>query len=452
MKKYILCSLFLIGSLSVFAQKQCTLQECLKYALDNNLDLKKKALDVKLSNADKVQSYFEMVPTATAEANYARVDGLDYNYSNSKYEDAQVTNGQLSLSGQVTLFHGFALVNNARSARYDFERAKADLAVEQKNISIRIMVKYIDVLFKRDLFNAAKQQSQISLQQRLKGEENYRLGGLSTSEFLELKALHSRSMADEVSYGNQYKINLLELAQFLDISDVQTFDVATPGSMDSTLSLNLPDLESILATSRNQFPEIKSVNSSLRQKEVSYYAALGRLSPRFYAGYDFRTWCADNGIDATKDSNDPTRMYPAYSYRDQIDANLRNTYFVGVSIPILDRFSAQTARAKSHINLKNARINSEQIENAVTKELMSTYLETNGAWSNYQAAKEKFEASSAAWDAAKEMFELGGVSSIDLGIARKNQFEAETNLINSKYNFILRKKMLDYYLGTPLAL
>ena len=448
MKRYILCSLFLIGSSSIFAQKQWTLQECLQYAADNNLELKKKALEIKLSNADKVQSYFEMIPTATADANYARVDGLDYNYNPpAHYENAVVINGQLSLSGEVTLFHGFALVNDARAARYDYERAKADLAVEQKNISIRIMVKYVDVLFKRDLYNAATQQSEISLQQLAKGEETYRLGGLSSSEFLELKAQNSRSVADVVSYKNQYQLNLIELAQFLDVDSVQTFSIATPNAIDASLSLGITNLDSVLSNSRNQFPEIKSVNNLVRAREMNYYAALGRLTPRFYAGYNYRTWFADNGVSAKSGT-----FYPKFGYRDQIDENLRKTLYVGVSIPILNRFSAQTARSKSRINLKSARYSSEQTENAVTKELMSSYLEMNGAWSNYQAAKEKFDATSASWDAAKEKYELGGISSIDLGMARKNQFEAETNLINSKYNFILRKKILDYYLGAPLSL
>ncbi len=452
MKNYILCFLFLLVSLSVFAQKQWTLSECLRYATDNNLELKKKALEINLSKADKTQSYFEMVPTAVAGGSYALVNGLDYNYNAGMYENARVANGQLSLSGEVTLFHGFALVNDVRAAHYDYERAKADLAVEQKNISIRIMVKYIDVLFKRDLYTASKQQTEISEQQKIKGEEIYSLGGISNAEFLELKAQFARSLADEVSYKNQYQLNLLELAQFLDIADAQSFEVASPNLTDSSLSAILPDLAALEANSRVQFPEIKSASNQVRVKEMNYYAAIGRLTPRFYAGYNYNTWFADNGIDANKANNDPTRMYPSYSYRDQIDANLRKTIYVGVSIPILNKYSAQTARTKSKISLKYAEHSYEQVENSVTKELTSTFLETTGAWSNFQAATEKFDATSASWEAAREKFELGGISSIDLGIARKNQFEAETNLINSKYNFILRKKILDYYMGEPLSL
>ena len=254
-------------------------------------------------------------------------------------------------------------------------------------------------------------------------------------------------MADEVTYKNQYQINLIELAQFLDINDVQSFDVANPTSSDSTITLSLPVLDSVMANSKDQFPEIKASNNLVRSREMSYYSALGNLMPRFYAGYNYRTWFADNGVSSQNGSH-----YPSFSYHDQIDENLRKTYYVGVSIPILNRFSAQTTLAKSQINLKNARFSYEQVENSVTKELMSSYLETNGAWSNYQAAREKFDATSAAWDASKEKFDLGGISTIELGIARKNQFEAETNLINSKYNFILRKKILDYYMGVPLAL
>lgn len=449
MKKCLLLILLFASSFSLFAQKQWTLQECLQYALDNNLDLKKKALDVKLSKADKVQSYFEMVPTISVSSNYARVDGLAYNYNATpaKYENAIVINGDASLSGEVTLFHGFALVNDARAAQYDYERAKADLAVEQKNLSLRIMVKYIDVLFKRDLYFAAKQQSEISQQHLLKGTETYNLGGISNAEYLELKAQYSRNIADEVSYRNQYEQNKIELAQYLDVDSVLTFDVATPSFLDSISTLELPAIDSVLTNSRNQFPEMKVVDKTVRVREMSYYAALGRITPRFYAGYNYSTWIADNAY-----NQETSKFYPDYSYRSQMDNNLKNIIYVGVSIPILNKFTAQTALAKSKINLKNAKFSYEQTDNAVTKELMNSYLETNGAWSNYQAAKEKFDATSAAWDAAKEKFELGGVSSIDLGIARKNQFEAETNLINSKYNFVLRKKILDYYMGIPLSL
>ena len=125
---------------------------------------------------------------------------------------------------------------------------------------------------------------------------------------------------------------------------------------------------------------------------------------------------------------------------------------MGVSIPILNKYSAQTARTKSKISLKYAEHSYEQVENCVIKELTSTFLETTSAWSNFQTVTEMFDATLASWEAAREKFELGGISSIDLGIARKNQFEAETNLINSKYNFILRKKILDYYMGEPLSL
>ncbi len=447
MRKYFFLVMLLSCGSSLFAQKQWTLEECLQYAIDNNLELKKKALEVKLSKADKVQSYFEMVPTIIASGNVSQVNGLDYNYNTSKYENAKVSNGQLNLSGDVTLFHGFALVNDARAARYDFERAKADLAVEQKNLSIRIMVKYIDVQFKRDLYSAAKQQSEIAKQQLLKGAAIFDLGGLSNAEYLELKAQCSRTMADEVSYKNQYQQNSIDLAQYLDVDSVLTFDVAAPPSLDSLAVFELPTMEYVLANSKNQFPEITAVDKALRVREMNYNAALGRMTPRFYAGYSYSTWFADNGVSAK------TRvMYPDFGYRDQIDENLRKTYFVGVSIPILNRYTAHTALYKSKINLKNAKYSYEQTENSVTKEVMNSYLETNGAWSNYEAAKQKFEATTAAWDAAKEKFDLGDLSSIDFGIAQKNQFEAATNFINSKYNFILRKKILDYYMGVPLAL
>lgn len=435
-----------MASVGAFGQKQWTLDDCLKYALDNNLQYKRAELEVKLGSTNATQSIMNMVPTISADGTYSRVRGLDYNYNTSKYEDAQVEGGDLSLAGSVTLFQGFTLINSARASRYDFEKAKASLATERKNLSLNIMVKYIDVLFKRDLYKATLQQESISKQNLEKEENLYNLGGVSNAEYLEIKAQYARSAADVVSYQNQYQLVLVDLAQLLEVPDVMNFNIASPASVDTTLSNDLPQLDAVLAEKDSWFPELKVAQNNMRARELNYHAALGQLSPRFYLGYNFSTWFADNGISAKTGT-----MYPSFTYRDQIDENLRKTYYIGVSIPILDKFSAQTNRTRKKIAYNDAKYSYQQTVNAATKEVINAYLEATGAWNNYVASKEKLDASTAAWNAAKEKYDLGSASSIDLGIAQKNLFEATTNFINSKYSYVLRKKILDYYQGKPLA-
>ncbi len=438
-----------MASVGAFGQRQWTLDDCLKYALDNNLQYKRAELEVKLGSTNVTQSIMNMVPTISADGTYSRVRGLDYNYNTSKYEDAQVEGGNLSLAGSVTLFQGFALINSARASRYDFEKAKASLATERKNLSLNIMVKYIDVLFKRDLYKATLQQESISKQNLEKEENLYNLGGVSNAEYLEIKAQYARSAADVVSYQNQYQLVLVDLAQLLEVPDVMSFNIASPTSMDTTLINDLPQLNGVLAEKDSWFPELKVARNNMKARELNYYSALGELAPRLFFSYSLSSWFADNATDP----RDPTGMtsYPAYSYQSQINDNRLRSISVGLSIPILDRFSAQTNRARKKIAYNDAKYSYQQTVNAATKEVINAYLEATGAWNNYVASKEKLDASTAAWNAAKEKYDLGAASSIDLGIAQKNLFEATTNFINSKYSYVLRKKILDYYQGKPLA-
>lgn len=450
MRKSILFVLALMASVGVFGQKQWTLDDCLKYALDNNLQYKRAELAVKLGSANAAQSVMEMVPTLSGDASYGKAIGRAYNYNANSYQDATVNGGSLSLSGSVTLFQGFSLVNGARASRYDFEKAKASLATERKNLSLNIMVKYIDVLFKRDLYKAAEQQEAISKQDLDKEENLYNLGGVSNAEYLEIKAQYARSAADVVSYQNQYQLVLVDLAQLLEVPDVMNFNIASPSSVDTTLTNDLPQLDGVLAEKDSWFPELKVAQNNMKAREMNYYSTLGGLAPRLFFSYSLSSWYSDNATDP----RDPTGMttYPAYSYKSQINDNRLRSISVGLSIPILDRFTAQTNRARKKIAYNDAKLSYQQTVNAATKEVINAYLEATGAWNNYVASKDKFEASSAAWNATKEKYDLGAASSIDLGIAQKNLFEATTNFINSKYSYVLRKKILDYYQGKPLTL
>jgi len=448
-KKNIFIFVFLAYG-QVFSQKLWTLDDCLKYALDNNIQYKRAELEVKLSSANATQSIMEMVPTLSGDASYGKAIGRAYNYNTNSYQDATVNSGSLSLSGSVTLFQGFSLVNGARASRYDFEKAKASLATERKNLSLNIMVKYIDVLFKRDLYKAAVQQEAISKQDLEKEENLFNLGGVSNAEYLEIKAQYARSSADVVSYQNQYQLVLIDLAQLLEIPDVIGFNIATPASVDSSLSYDLSPMDSVLAEKDSWFPEIKVAQNNMRAREMNYYSAIGQFSPRFYLGYSMSSWFADNAADP----RDPTgkTIYPTYDYQRQVNDNRLKVISIGLSIPILDRFSAQTNKTRKRIAYNDARYSYQQTVNAATKEVINAYMEANGAWNNYMAAKDKIEASDAAWNATKEKYDLGSASSIELGIAQKNLFEATTNYINSKYSYVLRKEILDYYQGKPLTL
>ena len=125
------------------------------------------------------------------------------------------------------------------------------------------MVKYIDVLFKRDLYKAAVQQEAISKQDLEKEENLFNLGGVSNAEYLEIKAQYARSSADVVSYQNQYQLVLIDLAQLLEIPDVIGFNIATPASVDSSLSYDLSPMDSVLAEKDSWFPEIKVAQNNM---------------------------------------------------------------------------------------------------------------------------------------------------------------------------------------------
>ena len=437
---------------SITAQKLWTLEECINYAFENNLNIKQSVLNVESADYDVTQSKYNIVPSLNASASQNFGWGRSPDPQTNIYATQQTQNTFFNVSSDVTLFNGLQQLNNIRKAQFDYLAGKYDSDKIRNDISLNIAAAYLLILFNIELVNNSQRQVDISNEQISRTEKQVEAGAVARGSLYDIQAQGAAEEANLIANKNKLMLSYLDLMQLLDIEGTMDFDIEKP-NLEITAKPSLLPPEMIFNKSVNIMPEIKGAEVRVESAGRTLAISKGARSPRIFASGSFGTLFSDQILEKTGETPAGIPIYgDTRPFSDQFVDNRDGSVLLGISIPIFNGYQVSTNIKKSKIYYENLNLELELEKNVLRKNIESAYADAIAAYQTYISRQKSVDAFTESFKYIDEKFNVGMVNSTDYNVVKIQLANAEADLASSKFDYIFKTKILDFYLGRSFTL
>ncbi len=441
-------SLFAFG-INANAQKLWTLEECIAYAYENNIEIQQSKLSVNAADHDLLQSKYNMVPSLNASTSHSFGWGRSFDQSANRYASNNTQQSYFSLNSQVTLFNGMQLINNVRQKQFDYLAEKYTSDKIRNDMSLNVAASYLLILFNIELVNNAQRQVDISVEQIDRTKKQVDAGAVARGSLYDIEAQGAADDANLVSAKNKLLLAYLDLMQLLDIEANNEFDIDKPVFEIIGTPTLLP-AEMIYNKSVMIMPEIKSAEYKVESALRGLSIVKGMRSPRLYATSSYGT----NFSDQLMKSYIPGQ--PGYnemmSFDEQFKENRNGTLSIGLSIPIFNGYQVSTNIKKSEIIYESVSLGLESEKLRLRKNIEAAYADAVASYQTFISRQKSVDAFGSSFQYTEEKFNIGLVNSTDYNVVKIQLANAEADLASSKFDYIFKTKILDFYLGRSMSL
>jgi len=470
--KLITCILLLSTGMALGQTKKWTLKECIDYALENNISIKQAELDLKNNEIDKSDAIGNFLPNISARTSHSWNIGLNQNITTGLLENltTQFTSAGVNLG--VDVFNGLQNVNRLRRANLTILAGRYRLDNMKDDISLQVANAYLQVLFNRENLAVAKAQYAVTEQDLKRTVELVESGVVPRGDLLEIEATAATQEQQIVNNENLLRLARISLAQLLLIDDYENFDVADEDYLipkSVILDNSAKTIYRKALTFRNDI-KLSEINVSIAESDLKI--AKGGMLPNVSAFYNYDTRASNQDIivGSELDPDNPTRpvgivestnenvvaprfrniVGPADPLFAQFSRNDGHVFGLQLNVPILNGFSSRNNVRRSKINVERSKYQFKQDKLDLENTINQAWNDTRGSLKSYEAAEKTLTSRKEAFQYAKERFSVGLMNSFDFSQAQARLENAEAELIRTKYDYIFRLKVLEFYFGIPL--
>ena len=437
-KALLFISVMLLTGSVVMAQKQWTLQDCIDYAMANNITLQKSKLQKESATEDLKGAKAALLPTLSASTNQSlgyqpwKDTGMAYvtNGTVNTKVDKTSYNGSYSLSGQWTVWNGNRNINTVKLDQFSEEQAELQAQETANSIQERIAQIYSQILYLAENVKVNEQMLETSLKNEERGQEMVKVGKMSKADLAQLSAQRANDEYSIVEAKSQLMNYKLQLKQLLEITDNEQFDVAIPEIGDDQVLAQIPEMQTVYEQALLSRPEIERLQLAIKSSDVSVSIAKAGWMP---------------SVNLTGGITTSTNSLSGTDWGSQIKSNVNTSLGVGVTMPIYDGRSTKTAVNKAKISQLQAQLNLQDQQKTLYSDIQQYWL---NAWTNqqkYQAAKSSVESAQQSYDLLSEQFRLGLKNIVELMTGKDNLLSAQQNQLQSKYLALYNQQMLEFY-------
>lgn len=476
--KGLLIVILLFGAFQVSAQNEnelWTLEECLDYALENNINLKRSRLNMQSSEVEFNQSRYNLLPSVNANSSYGFNWGRSIDPTTNQFLTRRIEFASAGANANLTLFSGMQLINSVRQSEHELHASTFDVEATKNQVMLNIIQLYTNVIFNKELLENSKAQLANTNQELLRVTKQVEVGALAKADQLDLEAQQATNELDVIQQENNLAFSLLQLKQALQLPSDQPFDVIVPEELDTEiLTEPMPDYsaDEIYDIASESLPEFKAAKERIEAADVSVRIARGGFYPSLNLTAGLRTNYSDaagqrfvpdntvneevvQGLRTAQSGEQIVRAVPggsfeAVDFTEQFDENLSRSLSVGLNIPIFNNFNQRSNLQRAQINQQSAELTLEETKNTVRQDIETAHNDVIAAAKSYAAARKQVDAREEAFRMIDKRYKAGAASLIEYQLSENRLFQARSDLLRSKYDYIFRMKILDFYLGNPL--
>ncbi len=441
MKQYFFIPAFLLVGLIVSAQeKKWTLQECVSHALEHNITVQQTENSLLINEQDILAAKGGFLPSVSGGLGQRMSIGSGFDPVTNQRINNQTTHSfNYNLSVNQDVFNGFRTLNLYKQSRLNQEITNLELARIKDDISLNVVNAYLNVLFNKENLETAKAQNDFSEKQLQQVKDLVEAGVQPRANIFDAEATLSRDSQQVTIAENNFDLALLTLSQLLQVPFngfyVEIIDVETPS--EAILYDNVSPILDYALENRN---EIKIAKKNIENAELNTEISKSGYLPSVSFGYGFGSVWSESKNDFAKQA-----------YFRELDLNKGHNFNLNVNIPIFSRFQNKTAVAKSKIRESNSKLSLDQAKLDLESNIQRAYTDAQAALKAYIAAKRSLESQELAFENSKERYDIGSMTSFDLEQSRVQLINSQASLINAKYDFVFKTKVLDFYMGKSLT-
>lgn len=437
---YIFTPIFLFLTPSLNAQQQeWTLEECINYAYKHNIQLARSENQIEMSKLAVQQAKNDRLPSLSGSASFNRGYGRTIDYTTNGYTTRSSSSGSYGIGSSISLFSGFQKKHRIEKGKIDLQASLLEIEKLKEDLALNITSFYLNILYAKERLQVAKDNLTIREAQIKRMEAMIQAGTKPEGDLLEQQSQIAKAESTVIDAENTLMLNYLTLYQVLEIKENEEFLIAEPkvdmleNADNNTLNFTQTILErpSIKAYDYR----IASAHKDIQIIRSGYYPSLN-LSGNIGSGYSNQAMRGNNRI----------------SFSDQYELNLSKSWGVSLSIPIFNKFAIRTQVKNAVLQLKNIELQKREEENHIYKELQQAQTNAIVALKKYQAQEKATKALKETFRYVEEKYQLELISNFDYNEALNNLTNANSEMIQAKYEYIFRTKILEYYNGKPLTL
>jgi outer membrane protein len=439
----------------VFAQQKVwTLDECIFYAIDNNIQIKQQDLQTKYQKNALDLSKYKLLPSlnGSGSQNYSWGRSLDqttYRYT----EDQRVISNNFYVGGSMNIFNGLQNYNSIKKYEYELLAGEQDLQNIKENISLTVALNYLQILLNKELATATNEQLQITLQQIEKTRKLVDAGSAARGNLLQIEAQAAQEELQLINIRNQLDLSYLDLTQLLELKTPEGFEVIVPPISIDTNAVIDQTIDEIFEIAMGSRPSVKSPELMLSASEYDLKIAKGGRSPRIYMNHSITTGYSDVrqkilGLDP----NTNEILYGDYPFNEQFKDNRSWALGFTLSVPILNGWQVNKNISNSKLSIENNKYALEGAKKQLYKNIQQAYADASASLKKYAASQKAVTSMEESFRYTEQKFNVGLVTPVDYNASKNQLLKAQSDLAQSKYEYIFKTKVLDFYRGMPLSL
>ena len=442
--------LFIIAVLSsstgLYAQdnKTWSLQDCIDYALEKNIQLQQNKLSLEEADVD--------VKTAKASLFPSLSFSTGHNLVNRPYQETSATvsgteiitsdnnntyNGSYSLSAQWTLWNGGQRLNNIKQQKTNKEIAGLSVAETENMLQEEITKLFVQILYANESVEINKNTLEVSEATYKRAVELFNEGSLSKSDVAQLEAQASNDKYQLVTAESTLRNYKLQLKQLLELDGTTEMVLDMPELKDEDVMAVLPNQIDVYNTALTSRPEIQSSKLSIDNAKLSIKTAKAGYLPT---------------ISLSASTSSMTNNASTNNWAEQMKYGWNNMIGINLSIPIFNNRQTKSAVQKAQITYSSSQLDLINKQKELYSTIESLWLDALNAQQQYEAANSKLQSCQTSFDIVNEQFNLGIKNTVELLTEKNNLLSAQQQRVQAKYMAILDRALLDFYAGNDIKL
>lgn len=460
----LLLSVTTFSKASTEALQIWSLQDCIDYAMEHNIDIRLQLLNEEEADYSMKQSQYNFLPDLNANLSHGYSFGRSVDPFTNEFSTERIMRQNAYASSSVVLFSGFQNMNNMRQNLLMNTAARYDTESLQNEVILTIASAYMQILYSEDYVETTTQQLEILKQQLERTRALFEGGNVPRGNVLEMEARVAEEELNLITAENNLRMAYLELIQLLDLDPSHEFLVERPDSdvEDQWVTQNPED---IFEKALQVQPSVKAAETRKKMAAKQIKLERGRLFPTLALNADLSTGYSEASMhfDERKElgpvqigylpDNTPVLtdgfedVFTRKPYQEQMRDNFSQYVGLSLRIPIFNRREVRTRIQYARVDLERSRKQSERTRNNLNKAIQQAHADALAAFQKYQATTKSLDAFREAFHYTSQRFDLGMVSTVEYNESQARLASAQTDALQAKYDFIFKMKIMEFYMG-----
>ncbi|HZX61754.1 MAG TPA: TolC family protein [Bacteroidales bacterium] len=420
-----------------------TFQQCLDTAIQRNISLNQSRLNTDLSRITLEQSKANRFPNLNASARDGISFGRSVNPTTNQYVERTTNSSSFGVNTGVDLFNGFQITRTILQNKMNLDAVKTDVENVRNQVTLNITTAYLQLLFQYEILKSAKNQTEATTIQVDRTQKMVNAGKVPESNLFTIRSQQATDNLAVVNAQGQLDLAKVTLEQLMEIPVTDSFEVKIPDLVEPSLLLNQTNQE-IYNKALTVQPQIAGAsirtNSALLGIKISEGARYPSLSLSGSVNSNYSVTSRTGSNSSVKDSP----FFP------QLWTNLGESIGLNLYIPIYSNRQLKSNIERAKINALSVQLDEQNTRLQLRKTIEQSYTDLRNSIKKYEAVKEQISAAELSYQNMERKYNVGMSTAIDYLIEKNNYFQAQSNGIQAKYDYIFKSKILDFYQGKPI--